>query len=235
MRERVAAYRARMGEVDRVRAQLRDRAAAVGESIESVDAFAAEVRADPRFGGDLRTAALLVIGEVVAVRERRQLELFQRVDAIRDALRKDPARALSTVAAADPDVLSELSALDWNALAWSGLTELPADSPQRDLGRLLGYAERAVALSQRKDGAILDTLARAHWELGDKARAIEVQREAIIVLSAQIAALPADAGAAVKQRSETMLVELRTELEKYERESPPAPPPVQPAAPRAAP
>jgi len=119
----------------------------------------------------------------------------------------------------------------WNQLAWRGLTELPADSPARDLKQLLAYAERAVALTERKDGSVLDTLARAHWEFGDKAKAIEVQREAIAALTAQIAAAPAGAPAEQAQQLKTMLTELQTTLAMYEREQPPAPSPVQPVAP----
>jgi WD40 repeat protein/serine/threonine protein kinase len=69
MRERVASYRVRMAQVEQVRAQLAARIAAVGESIEAVDAFAAEVRADPRFVGELRVPALIVVGEVSVERE----------------------------------------------------------------------------------------------------------------------------------------------------------------------
>ena len=69
MRERVPVYRARMEQVDRVRAQLADRIASVGDSIEAVKAFAAEVRADPRFAGELRVPALIVVGEVSEARE----------------------------------------------------------------------------------------------------------------------------------------------------------------------
>jgi len=64
----VPLYRARMVEVERVRALLGDRIRAFGESIESVHAFAAEVRADPRLAGELRAAALIVVGEVDAAR-----------------------------------------------------------------------------------------------------------------------------------------------------------------------
>ena len=42
-------------------------------------------------------------------------------------------------------------------------------------------AVRATELSERKDGAILDTLARAHYEKGDLPKAIEVQKEAVAV------------------------------------------------------
>lgn len=69
----------------------------------------------------------------------------------------------------------------------------------------------------------------AHWELGDKAKALEVEREAIAALSAQIAATPAGAPGEQVQQSKTMLTELQTTLEKYEREQPPAPPVAGPA------
>ena len=244
MRERVRAYRARMDEVDTVRAQLADHIARVDDSIDSVQALDAVVRADPRFTGDLRTAALLVVGEVdVArqeVRTRRALEeerkraeaesaLRERMKPLEDALgKKDWALALQLVAAANPDDLAMQDASFWNELAWRGLTELPADSPARDLKQLLAYAERAVALSERKDGFILDNLARAHWELGDKAKAIGVQREAIAALTAEIAAAPDDTAAETKQERQTMLADLQSALEKYEREQPPAPPAAPP-------
>ena len=137
------------------------------------------------------------------------------------------------MAAANPDDLARTDASFWNELAWSGLTELPPDSPARDLKQLLAYAERAVTLTERKDGAVLDTLARAHWELGDKAKAVEVQREAIAMLTAQIAATPEGAPAEQARQRKTMLTELQTTLAMYEREHPPAPPPVQPAPPPA--
>ena len=72
MRERVPLYRTRMAEVERVRAQLAERIARVDDSIEAVEAFDAEVRADPRFSGELRTAALIVIGEVASDRDSRR-------------------------------------------------------------------------------------------------------------------------------------------------------------------
>ncbi|MBM4114478.1 MAG: hypothetical protein FJ252_01215, partial [Phycisphaerae bacterium] len=232
MRERVPLYRTRMAQVERVRAQLAERMARVGDSIESVQALAAEVLADPRFAGDLRTAALMVIGEVDLERQEDRAAEEQRVATARrerlkplgDALmKKDWARALQLAAAANPDDLATEPASFWNELAWRGLTELPADSPARDLKLLLDYAERAVALTERKDGTILDTLARAHWELGDKAKANEVQREAIAVLTAQIAATPAGAPAEQVQQSKTMLTELQDTLARYERDEPPAP------------
>jgi serine/threonine protein kinase/dipeptidyl aminopeptidase/acylaminoacyl peptidase len=246
MRERVPLYRARMAQVERVRAQLAERMARVDDSIEAVQALDAEVRADPRFAGDLRTAALIVIGEVDSARQedrarkaaeeqRKRAALRERLKPLEDArTKKYWARALQLAAAASPDDLATMPASFWNELAWSGLTELPAGFSARDLKQLLAYAERAVALTERQDGMIIDTLARAHWELGDKAKAIEVQREAIAVLTARIAAAPAGAPGIqgrMFQMSKTMLTELQATLAMYEREQPPAPSPVQPAAP----
>ena len=64
VREQYLAYRERMNQVARVRSQLVDRIVAVDNSVAAVEAFAAEVRADPRFTGDLRIPALIVVGEV---------------------------------------------------------------------------------------------------------------------------------------------------------------------------
>ena len=245
IRERVALYRAAMAKVERVRSQIESRIAKVDDSISALQAFADDIRTDPSFSGDLRTAALIVVGEVDSARQedrarkaaearRKRAELEaarrERLKPLEDALRrKDLASVLQLVAAANPDDLATMPASFWNVLAWRGLTELPADSPARDLKQLLAYAERAVALSERKDGTILDTLARAHWELGDKAKAIGVQREAIAALTAQIAAAAADTPAETIQQRQTMLAELQATLEKYEREEPSAPPVAGPA------
>ena len=102
-----------------------------------------------------------------------------------------------------------MDATFWNAVAWTGLTELPAGAPGRDLNQLLMYAERAVKLSRRTDGASLDTLARAHWELGDKGKALEVQREAVTVSAAALETKP---GAQTK----AMHAEIEATLKLYE-------------------
>lgn len=66
--------------------------------------------------------------------------------------------------------------LDLNAIAWTIL-----DDPgvtRRDLDLAMDMAKRAVEITESKDGAILDTYARAYWEKGDKARAVELQQQA---------------------------------------------------------
>jgi peroxiredoxin len=64
-----------------------------------------------------------------------------------------------------------------NRLAWEILTE--ADLTLRDLDLALSCARRAAALTQREDAAILDTLARAYYELGAVERALATQEAAV--------------------------------------------------------
>jgi len=256
-RERIGEIRERMSQVDLVRAMLAERIATVGPDISEVSAFAEEVRSDPRFAGELRTAALLVVGEVDLGRqaqrvrardeeEQRQQELLDRVarESSRRRLAtaflsKDWPRTLSLLSELSIEDLPGAKATFWNSIAWAGLVELPPDSPERDLDRLLAYAERAVELSERRDGAMLDTLARAHWELGDAATAIEVQREAVAAAETALAALDDAAGGEGKLAQATgttenaapeadtarrraaivdALAELRATLARYERE-----------------
>jgi thiol-disulfide isomerase/thioredoxin len=66
-----------------------------------------------------------------------------------------------------------------NQLAWSLLESGKATGPVLALAK--AAAERAVAISERKDAAVLDTLARAIWEEGDRQAAIAVQREAVAI------------------------------------------------------
>lgn len=74
----------------------------------------------------------------------------------------------------------------------------------RDLNLALAAAERATKLTSGKDAAILDTLARVCWEMGDRTRALELQTEA--------AALVGDADTPVAK-------EVRAALERYRKET----------------
>lgn len=80
------------------------------------------------------------------------------------------AKELSTGAAKDdPEALNEL--------AWTIVDT--KDVAVRDNALAQKIAERAVALTKREDAAVLDTLARAHYEQGDLANAVKVQTEAV--------------------------------------------------------
>jgi hypothetical protein len=62
-----------------------------------------------------------------------------------------------------------------NQIAWF-LVDAP-EVKNRDLTLAKAIAAQAVAAAP-SDGSILDTLARVHWEMGDKAKAIELQVKA---------------------------------------------------------
>lgn len=64
-----------------------------------------------------------------------------------------------------------------NTIAWT-IVDTPGIEP-RDLDLALSVAEQANAAAKGKDGSILDTLARCHWEKGDKAKALELQKKAV--------------------------------------------------------
>jgi WD40 repeat protein len=74
LRDRIGAIRARLAQVDTIRAQLKAQIEAVGDSEADCAAFQDAVLADPRFTGDLRTAALIVVGEVSHDRQAKRMQ-----------------------------------------------------------------------------------------------------------------------------------------------------------------
>lgn len=87
-----------------------------------------------------------------------------------------------------------------NSLAWMILDDAEvAAAGERDLTLALRAAQRASDVSAQANAAIEDTLARAHFETGNTAKAIEIQTRAITLAS------------------EEMRPELRKTLEKYQK------------------
>lgn len=66
---------------------------------------------------------------------------------------------------------------DLNAYAWSLLSCEPPEL--RNAVAALPYARRAVELTEGKHAGILDTLAMAHFRMGDTSRAIQMEEKAI--------------------------------------------------------
>jgi tetratricopeptide (TPR) repeat protein len=58
----------------------------------------------------------------------------------------------------------------------------------RDLNFALAIAVRADEVAKHEDGPIIDTVARCHWEKGDKQKALKMQEEAVKVVEAQLKA-----------------------------------------------
>jgi thiol-disulfide isomerase/thioredoxin len=89
-----------------------------------------------------------------------------------------------------------------NDMAWFVLDN--AKVKQRDPAFAMQAAQAAVDASKGEDAAILDTMARACWESGDKAKAVEWQKKAVAKADGEMAG------------------ELKETLQKYESGDPPA-------------
>lgn len=73
---------------------------------------------------------------------------------------------------------NEKNAMMLNQIAWT-IVDPAMPVKERDVKLATEAAEKAVAVTGGKDGAILDTLARCYWTGGDKAKAIETQKKAV--------------------------------------------------------
>ena len=122
--------------------------------------------------------ALAVLEEMIADKDVSDEEKFMAgyfQFRILAAEKRDGAKAcliakkLSETKKDNPELLNEL--------AWTIL-----DTPElknRDLNVALAIAKQAAEVSKFESAAILDTLARAHFEKGDLDKAIEVQTQAV--------------------------------------------------------
>jgi tetratricopeptide (TPR) repeat protein len=121
--------------------------------------------------GKLAEAAKKV-DEVIELMPKR-LDLYQlKADLVartgdREAMAKAYAQALEAFADSEQSL---------NELAWKIVT---APFEFRDVGAALQAATRATELTHRKNGAILDTLARAYYTIGLLDKAVEIQKEAL--------------------------------------------------------
>lgn len=113
--------------------------------------------------------------------------------------KKDYAAAYKTAnALADGPIKDDAQTL--NQIAWTIL-----DAPgieTRDFDVAMKLATRAAEVTKNQDGAILDTLARAYWEKGDKAKAVEIQTKAVSIT-----------------KDEEMKSDLEATLKRYQSES----------------
>lgn len=87
---------------------------------------------------------------------------------------------------------------DLNTVAWTILDD--AGVKRRDVPLAREMAKRAVELTQSQEGGVLDTLARAYWDSGDAAKALETQLKAVEAAKNQ-----PDMPAAIKQQLDDAL------------------------------
>ncbi len=110
--------------------------------------------------------------------------------------KKDAKAAYAhATAAADGVIKDDEKAL--NEIAWTILDAPGVEA--RDLDVAMKIATRANEVAKGKDAGILDTLARAHWEKGDKAAAIATQQKAIAALSSDQAEMKLELEATLKK------------------------------------
>jgi thiol-disulfide isomerase/thioredoxin len=78
------------------------------------------------------------------------------------------------------EAIAKKDAAQLNDIAWR-IVDPEAKWEKRDLDLALRAAEKGVSLTQEKDGAVLDTLARVYFLKGDTKKAMELQTKAIDV------------------------------------------------------
>jgi thiol-disulfide isomerase/thioredoxin len=127
---------------------------------------------------------------------------------LRQADRPDQAYALKDALMANPEIRSTPAAL--NQVAFTVLEGQGVS--RRDYDFALAFAVTADEVAKGADWMIADTLARAHFAKGDKAKAVEVQTRAIEL---------ARAGKPVKPEAADM-TELEGLLKKFKGEGEPA-------------
>ena len=174
IRERYAQYQERKLQIAAARSELALAISTAGQNLEALRRLRTEALASPTLSGDARTATMIVL---TGVEEEARNHIRSIVERVAVALKNKQFAEAITLASQLP--LEELDIWTLNDLAWFGLTELQPNDPARQLDTLLRFAERIVELTGREDVKYLNTLARAHWELGEKSKAIEVQREAL--------------------------------------------------------
>ena len=216
LRDRFPALQARRAQIATAKKNLAADLASAGTDSAALENLKTKVLADPGLTGDARVATMIALREKDLENQNR---IKNQIALIHGAAETGNFTEAVTLAASLP--IEQLDATTLYDLAWKITTEWESNDRVRDLRLALRMAQKCVELDLGKDAVSLDTLAYLHWELGDKAKAIEIQRKAVELLDVKNAFSP-----------ETV-AEIRESLHKYETENAPTPaatPTVQPAA-----
>ena len=223
LRDRFPALQARRAQIATAKKNLAADLASAGTDSAALQNLKTKVLADPGLTGDARVATMIALREPELAIEIEDLENQNRIKnqmaLIHGAAETGNFTEAMTLAESLP--IEQLDATTLNDLAWKITTEWHSDDRVRDVRLALRMAQKCFELDLGKDAASLDTLAYLHWKLGDKAKAIEIQRKAV-------GHLLVDTKENLQQNSE-----MRARLHKYETENAPTPaatPTVQPAA-----
>jgi thiol-disulfide isomerase/thioredoxin len=85
------------------------------------------------------------------------------------------------------EAIASGNSMELNRLAWK-IVDPEASWASVDLDLAYRAAAKAVALTDEKDGAVLDTLARVHFLKGDVAKAIECETKAVALSTGEMKA-----------------------------------------------
>ena len=206
MRDRFPALQARRAQIATAKKNLAADLASAGTDSAALQNLNTKVLADLGLTGDARIATMIVLREKDLENQNR---IKNQITLIKGAAETGNFTEAVTLAASLP--IEQLDATTLNELALNITTKWHSDDRVRDLRLALRMAQKCVELNLGKEAASLETLARVHWELGDKAKAIENQREAVELLDVKNAFSP-----------ETV-AEIRECLHKYETENAPTP------------
>lgn len=145
--------------------------------------------------------------------EAAQRAIQGRIAAFQKALRTGDASVNKLAAELGESEMAKTEPGLLNFIAWSLID--PTSGPKNgDAGLALRLAQRAVELTQSKDGTILDTLALAQFKTGDVAGAIKTGELALKFLPE----LPAGADEATKKQLAEMRKEIADRLEMYKKQ-----------------
>ena len=131
-------------------------------------------------------------------------ELAAGNPTMKSGLARNKATALYRLRDFDRGIVAARAAAELNSADAQALNDIVwaiADcdgAPKDQVKEMLPWAEKAVELTQGEDAGILDTLARCHYEIGEMAKAVEVQEKAV-----------------AKAKDEEMKKELMVTLEGY--------------------
>lgn len=120
-------------------------------------------------------AALTMMGEFEAKYPKFAFQPHEKFDIQVQAGSSEAKQTGETLLA---EMIKEGDAMQLNDFAWH-LVDPDGDIKNPPLDIALKAAEEANRLTENKNDALLDTLARVWWLKGDKGKAIEIQRKAV--------------------------------------------------------
>ena len=93
------------------------------------------------------------------------------------------------------EAIAKKDAMELNVIAWGIVDpegEIKAKDKMAGLALAMRASAKSVEISNEKEGAYIDTLARCYWLQGNKVKAIELQKKAIASLTKEQAAQMGD-------------------------------------------